>query len=233
MAANGLIRPGEEIKEGDFKVRWGLDRVAMHGTTCLAVMQPCFTIDSETTCEPSSVEVVAYTVSGSSVTATTFEDAINVPDKLRVAMGNIQPDYDANGAPLPGLSQDLYYMELEGESVAMALKSIYTESHYCGFTGLVIKGGSPSYDPTLGRMWSVVEAKYDLRRGSTHEAGDIRPIHWDKEFSAYWSGAVRRPVTVDGKTVEGAEVLPWGACFVRRYQVGSWINVVDAPIQPS
>lgn len=231
MKAEGLIGTGDEMA-GAFSSRWGLARVTAHGDTCLAVMEPCyFDGDELVACEPSMIEVIAYTVAGDDVETTLFEDAIALPSSLRVGIGNVFPDYDEQGAQIPGLTPDLYYAELAGDSVSAAMKSVVATAHYCGFGGLVIPGGKATFDPTPDRTWRVVDGFFSLRRGNSHEVGDIRPAHWDGEFDAYFSGAVPMQTTVDGKQVTGAQILPWGACFMRRYEVeGRWVDVLKQPV---
>lgn len=106
-----------------------------------------------------------------------------------------------------------YYAELEGEGLIDALKSIYSHIPYHGFLGIVLGDKKADFDPTPNRRWRVVDARFSLLRGMTHETGDIQSYHWDEDFDGYFSGSLKAQ-TKDGKT--GAEINPWGQSAVIR-----------------
>jgi hypothetical protein len=91
---------------------------------------------------------------------------------------------------------------------------------------------APSFDPTEKRSWRIVDASFSLKRGMSHEVGDVRPAHFDEDFEGYYNGLVSRPIQFQGKTYTGGEVIPWGASFIRAIQLstGEWKSVLsDGP----
>lgn len=113
-----------------------------------------------------------------------------------------------------------YVVELaDVPSVSDALKSMCAGIKYYGFSGVVVAGGKASYDPTPGRTWRVLDPRFNLRRGSSHETGDIQAYHWDEHFEAYFNGAVHMAAST-GEV--GAQVLPWGQSAVVELLKTTW-----------
>lgn len=131
-----------------------------------------------------------------------FEEIVPIPDQLPVRIGS-----EDTPVPSPPDNSNYYYATLKDRnSVIAALKSLKTGIRYHGFSGIVISGAS-NIDPTPGRTWRVVDAEFSLRRGSTAEALDIIPGHFDDNFQAAWNGGVR---TMSSLGIEGVSVAPYG-----------------------
>lgn len=138
-----------------------------------------------------------------------FEDAVDIPDRVVATVAH--QNYEIFAVQNPVLKDKVYYVEFtDRSSVVAALKSVYTGSRYWGFSGLVVKGKA-AFDPTPERIWKIVDANFDLRRGQTAEVGDIQSYHLDSDFEGYTIEAVKQ-VTSTGDI--GVWVAPWGQSSV-------------------
>lgn len=217
-----LQRIGYDLSpsDGDLQKIWKLQDVrrGLDDDTCLLIAEECISYFGEIFCEEARIEVLAI---DEGETVVPFEQAVEVPPALKVAIGKHVPDYvyDAFGNESRVWDSDLYYAELEGASAIAAYKSIEAGIDRCGFfADISSNNGQPdgklAFDPTPGRSWKVSAPAYDLNRGQSGETYDVRPVHLDSNFDAAFRGSA-------------GYVAPWGSCFLRRYYDGdadAWLE---------
>lgn len=230
MQKNGLIHPGEELNgENDGpQVQWRALATKLVKGKCLLVMNlsPFVIVDGTPSWDfGQAYEVLGLTKdSHNAWVGAKFEDLFPPPKKMRIAAG-------------PTEMVDYYYGEVSGASAVHAYKALLAGVPACGLDATMsAKGYAPgkalpkkpqpdgkaSFDPTPGRNWKLARMDFSLRRGSTPEICDIRPIHFTNDFANYFTGG-------------GGCVQPWGACFLRQVQDdnGRWQTVaLDATLSP-
>ena len=208
MKSQGLIAEGEEfeLKKLDMASKWTLVRTIERDSNCLHVMELCVgSIKGPLECEHSASGSYEVLVSKNG-TWMRFEKAFKVPASLVAAVGHLPGGNDPR--------DDFYYADFKDTSAVDAQKAIYAGIPVCGFSGEILRGKKASFDPTPNRKWSVQPVSFNLRRGVSAEAYDIRASFLDIDLDAYYKGC-------NGK------VLPWSACYLRKVQAVdlSWTDV--------
>lgn len=197
MRDKGLDEGEYDLPDLGIKSKWQLDKVLKkgcnEGLTFLVMRRFVYTDIGQANPEE-SFEVLVYSKGKMFL----FQDAIKLPKKAIFKVGRI------DGSEINSPS---YYIELnDPESIADAFKVLYTKENYYGFSGYIVPGAKASYDPTPKRKWAVVDAKFSLKRGMSAEIGDIRSVHFDENFEAYYNGTVQKMTSVG---LLGAWVAPW------------------------
>jgi hypothetical protein len=207
MLAEGLIRDGDEVElpEIGVRTRWTLRRlVPAVGESCMAIMAICQHVAGQVTCD-TEFDVIGLQLAplASQDKVIPFEKLYTIPKKLIATIG---------GRPGSGLDfSSYYYVELTGSSAIAAAKTWLAKAPYGGFSGLAVLGGKAPFDPTQGRNWKIVQAQFDLRRGSSAEALSINSEHFDgPEAASYWKSCIRAPDWKYGK----CQVAPWEQSFI-------------------
>lgn len=203
MARNGMIRENEEKDRPRYKIssKWKLtDRVRDQGHELL-IMQIVDRVEEKEQ-RRFEFEVLVLIDNQGQKTIARFEDVYVLPQSVIVKIGHAEP---TSG------DTSFYYVELAGPSLIAALKSAHSGYRYHGFMGTIIPGGKADFDPTPGRTWRVVDATFDLRRGSTGETLDIQAYQFDADFEGYFSGAIPKRAS---SGVAGVSVGPWGQSAV-------------------
>ncbi|MCC6277936.1 MAG: hypothetical protein IT289_08490 [Oligoflexia bacterium] len=208
MKSQGLIKESEEVDlpELGISTKWSATALVHKGKIDLLVMKLVTTLKDGKTEESSEFEVLAVTKENRKHKIKSFESVIQIPQKIIAKVGGL-PDGPGNVS--------YYYVELSGESVIAALKSVMTGTPYAGFLGIVVPGPKAKYDPTPNRTWRIVDATFDLRRGSTGEGLDIQAYQLDEDFHGYFSGAVP---TKSSTGLDGVQVGPWFQAFVIEFK---------------
>lgn len=228
-----LIDPALEQDLPDIGVRtqWALTRVVSVDSRCLAVLQlATFVTGTDTpSVDEAMAQVMTVRMDGGTPVFGRFENAFRVPERLRVTMGSIRLEVDLDGVPASSLPPDLYYVELEGESVLAAMKSAYAGVPVPGFSGYVARLPKLDFDLTPGREWRVVLPTYSLSRGNTAEVGDIRARFWDEDFDGYFRGANQVEVEYQGQKLIAAWIAPWDQAYLRQLNIdGKWVDLFDS-----
>ncbi len=137
-----------------------------------------------------------------------FEDVFRIPRVLDVKIGHTNYEEIVRTFPM----YSFYYATLtERSSIIDAMKSVFSGIRYFGFSGYVVKSQPLSFDKTPNRSWSVVDAKFSLRRGMSGEAGDIQAYQLDGDFEGYFAGAIIKRTSIGA---DGAWIAPWGQAAV-------------------
>jgi hypothetical protein len=207
MEDNALIQPGEEIDiPGGFSNKWVLDKVIPQkdGSGFLVMRLRAFKNGRPQRETVESAEILACSKGATQISK--FE-TVRPPTKATFKFG-YPKDNDASTGP-----SDRYYVELDGASAANAQKAIVAKlTGNEGFLeGVAIKTGKAALDPTQGRTWQVVNAKYSIRGGMSAESLvlSIYPHDLDGDFDATLRGAAKEEVTFNGRRVTGASIQPW------------------------
>ena len=185
MRTARMIRSGEEssIPDLGIDIKWSCRKVVrMNATSDYVVMG--LAAAQEGPERDSSYEVLVANAAG---VLQKFESVVRIPAKARFAVGSCAVDSTIsiarNCAPALAPNSPLnYYVELEGESVADAMKALAADLPYGGFSATAVLGGKAPYDTSTDfrpRDWKVTNAKYSLRRGTTAEVFDIQPQDLD------------------------------------------------------
>jgi hypothetical protein len=200
MQTKGMIRDGEELEVGDSSFKWRLIDSMRHeptkgDKTCLLVMAVCANQD-RTTCE--LLEVLGQRDED----VMTFEELQGSPEvekwSMRVRIDRFNDNNVDSG----------YFVELNGESAIAAIKAdLVNRKRVLAFSGAIVRGEKPSFDPTPGRNWTVVNPRYDLRRGITAEVLDVYAGDFDADFEATFDGCLKE----DTPQGPAALVGPWDA----------------------
>lgn len=131
-----------------------------------------------------------------------FEDVFDLPESAVFKIGKLENCKD------PGLTY--YYVELKGDSLVAAYKSLFTGNIYHGFTGYITANQKQEFDPTPNRSWRVIDGTYSLKRGMTPEVLDIQSYQLDADFKAYTASTM----TTSPSGIIAAKVSPWGQSAV-------------------
>ncbi|MEO5969646.1 MAG: hypothetical protein ABIQ95_06935 [Bdellovibrionia bacterium] len=211
MKQSGLIVDGEEFLLETLKMesRWTHVRSLKYNDVCLHVMEVCFKSEGEEAdCEHSSSGSYEVIASKDGVFLP-FEAAVSVPSSVIASIGHLK-----GSDPL----DDRYYVQFAGTAAVAALKSVYAQVPVCGFSGKIDPTEKASYDPTQSRKWSITDPLFNLRRGLSAEAYDVRPSYLDKDLKGFYQAC-------------NGNVAPWSLCFVRQLQDdhSQWLDVKYAP----
>ena len=213
LQKNNLIKPGEESSDGSIVTKWAIVRVVKYGNIDLLIMNPMLSYRGTPPEPQDRFEVIALIKN----TFHLIEEVVSIPSELVVGIGE-WVNFDSSGNAV--LPSSLYYTKLRSPDNVAFVKAMLTRLHYAGFSaGLTLTGGKESFDPTPARKWRVINAKYDLRRGSTVEIEDVYPGQLDQDFDGYYKGCV-------------GKVAPWAAAVRRVYLNDKWIDLVTKPVVP-
>lgn len=212
-----------DLDEIGMKARWRAISIRSFRGKCLVELRLATSIEGEpqASIDDTVAQVIVLTSSaGSKPKFALVEDQFKIPSSLIVAIGHAAlGDDDLDGTPDTTLRNDFFFVELKGQSVVEALKSIYAGLPVPGFSGHIVKLPKPDFDLTPGRAWRVIEPEYSLTRGTTAEVGDFRPQYWDEDFEGYFKGSKHKEFVVGGKKIIGAWVGPWNAGFIRNIYI--------------
>lgn len=231
-----VISKSDETDNFGVLTKWRVAKSKSAAEGCVHVLELCIEMDGQKFCEAEGPFDAVASKNGNLLK---FEDLVAVPDRLNVAFGvQSYSRVDTNtgmSCRTTALPEDLYYAEITGASVLEVMKSVHGQIPYSGFwanlsatnvttdptTGITTgtPDGKLPFDPTAGRTWKVKEAGFSLRRGMTPEIHDVRAIHLDENFQAYFSGS-------------GQKVAPWVAGSVRAIQEGMEWKPIHQPISP-
>jgi hypothetical protein len=202
MAEHEMIGGSDEqdLPDLGISMRWEAVSLVPAANHCLVVMNVVTRLSYEgepsTSAESVANDVLVIGKDGPDLKVSKFEDAIQVPEKVRAIVGTFASGRD-------GASR--YFAELTGPSAVDALKSVMAKRPYSGFSGVAVKGTKAAFDSTPGRNWQIVEAEFSLRRGHTGEALDIYAYQLDAAFEDYFDHGVQRETALGS----GVQVSPW------------------------
>jgi hypothetical protein len=192
MAANAMIRDGEELAGANEPVVWRLVEARDDAGVCHLTMRLC-SGDDGASCK--LLEVLGL-VDGEVVTFETLHQGEVMNANIRVRLRSTQVGLDRG-----------YYVELEGDSALAARKALAVKRlQMDAFTGLVVPGSKLAFDPSRNRTWKVVDARYDLRRGASAKTLDVYAYEFDLNFAGTFERCMKQETSTG---VLGALVAPW------------------------
>jgi hypothetical protein len=202
------------------KSEWKVFGKTQKGSVCLAGISRVLLTKAEGTNvyhseeEHGSHYVFGYASNERTITIKRLKDVVVLPEKLLVGIGEDSPFQNQDGTLQPELPQQIYYVELSGESVEDAYASIIMKKPISGLFAKISKERiAASFDPTPNRSWHLEHVTYRLRRGVTIELQDVYAHQLDEDFDAYFTGS-------------RGEIGPWSS-FLRRVKINdAWKDVL-------
>lgn len=169
--------------------------------------------------EGNAYDLIVANFKNDAIEFKTLNDEFLLPQSLITGIGSLTLGGNADGQTVTSLKTSLYYVNLTGNSLEQAMKSVLGRLPVCGFSAKIDADqkeqptGKYGFDPTHGRLWKVVQPQYNMRRGSTAEIHDVNSGHLDDDFPGYFQASA-------------GYVAPWGECFVRALLIdGKWVKL--------